>query len=94
MANAITVMVVYALANQQEVLSIDVAVNSSVDEAIQASGILHKFEEIDLAKNKVGIFGKIVELDQILHDQDRVEIYRPLMVDPMQARRKRADLQG
>ena len=51
------------------------------------------FNEIDLDKVGIGIFGKIVEFDQILQDQDRVEIYRPLATDPMQARRKRADIQ-
>jgi len=89
----ISVLVTYASVEQHEVVSIDLAENSTVDQAIQASGILEKFKEIDLAKNGVGIFGKIAALDQILQDQDRVEIYRPLMIDPMQARRKRADIQ-
>jgi putative ubiquitin-RnfH superfamily antitoxin RatB of RatAB toxin-antitoxin module len=87
-------MVAYAVADNQKVLSVELPENSTVSQAIQSSGILQMFNEIDLEKVEFGIYGKIVGLDQILEDQDRVEIYRPLATDPMQARRKRADNQN
>jgi hypothetical protein len=61
-----------------------------VAEAIERSGIIERFPEIDLAKNKVGIFGKLAKLDKVLQPGDRVEIYRPLIADPKEARKKRA----
>ena len=57
---------------------------------LKLSGILKKFDEIDLNFNQVGIFGKLTTLDMILRDKDRVEIYRPLIADPKEIRRKRA----
>ena len=59
-------------------------------DAIEASGVLEKYPEIDLAKNKVGIFAKLVKLDGPLRDQDRIEIYRPLIADPKAVRKQRA----
>ena len=96
MANeqTISVMVVYALANHQEVIAVELPANSTVERAINESGILQKFSEIDLTKNVVGIYGMIVEANKILKDHDRVEINRPLAMDPMQARRKRAGMQS
>ena len=64
--------------------------NICVREAIELSGILQKFKDIDLKKNKVGIFGKITSLDKVLRDKDRIEIYRPLIADPKEIRRKKA----
>jgi putative ubiquitin-RnfH superfamily antitoxin RatB of RatAB toxin-antitoxin module len=93
MENNILVQVAYAVADNQKVLSVEVPVNSTVGQAIHSSGILQSFREIDLDNVGLGIYGKIVGFDQILRDQDRVEIYRPLATDPMQARRIRADIQ-
>ena len=63
----------------------------TVGEAIERSGILERFPEIDLGKaNKVGIFGKLTRLDAPLNPGDRVEIYRPLIADPKEQRKKRA----
>ena len=62
-----------------------------MEDAIRASGVLDAFPEIDLAKNKVGIFSKLVKLDETVRDKDRVEIYRPLIADPKEVRRKRAE---
>jgi putative ubiquitin-RnfH superfamily antitoxin RatB of RatAB toxin-antitoxin module len=59
-------------------------------QAIEASGLLQKHPEIDLAKNKIGIFGKLTKPDAVLRDQDRVEIYRPLIADPKEVRKQRA----
>ena len=93
MVKTISVMVGYAVAENQKVLRVELPENSTVSQAIKNSGILQIFSEIDLDKVGFGIYGKIVEVDQILQDQDRIEIYRPLATDPMQARRKRADTQ-
>jgi putative ubiquitin-RnfH superfamily antitoxin RatB of RatAB toxin-antitoxin module len=62
-----------------------------VQQAIEASGLAQKHPEIDLAKNKVGVYGKLAKLDTPLRDRDRVEIYRPLIADPKEVRRKRAE---
>ena len=86
----IRVEVAYALPNQQTLLSLDLPVGSSVEFAIQQSGLLNRFPEIDLAQNKVGVFSKLVALNTLLRDRDRVEIYRPLMADPKEIRRQRA----
>ncbi len=61
-----------------------------MEQAIRESGMLREFPEIDLARNAVGVFGERVALDSPLRDGDRVEIYRPLALDPKQARRRRA----
>ncbi len=60
----------------------------SVEEAITRSGVLTQFPDIDLSTQKVGIFGRIVRLTQTLEDGDRVEIYRPITVDPDQVERR------
>lgn len=86
----IDVEVVYALPDTQYLLTVKILPNSTVEDAIQASGILTQCPEIDLQNNKVGIFGKIVGLEKRLHPGDRVEIYRALLLDPMQARKLRA----
>ena len=82
--------VAYALRHKQTLLNIEVDDNASVEDAIQQSNILKKYPEINLKKNKVGIFGKITSLDVKLRDKDRVEIYRPLIADPKEVRKQRA----
>jgi len=84
------VEVAYAKPNVQVLLSVDVPENSTAETAIVASGILNRFPEIDLAKNKIGIFSKVCPIDQPIKPGDRVEIYRPLIADPKEARRARA----
>lgn len=90
-APMITVEVVYALPTQQPLLRVQLADGATVEEAVRASGVLETFPKIDLAKNKVGIFSKLVKLDEKVRDRDRVEIYRPLIADPKEVRRKRAE---
>jgi hypothetical protein len=90
MSEEISVEVVYALPRKQEVLSLRIRSGALVSEAIARSGILRDFPEIDLASAKVGIYGKQVKLDAVLRDKDRIEIYRPLIADPKEVRRKRA----
>jgi putative ubiquitin-RnfH superfamily antitoxin RatB of RatAB toxin-antitoxin module len=88
---AIRVEVVYALPAQQVLQPVRLATGATVEAAIRASGVLERFPDIDLARNKVGIFSKLVKLDEIVRDRDRVEIYRPLIADPKEVRRKRAE---
>jgi putative ubiquitin-RnfH superfamily antitoxin RatB of RatAB toxin-antitoxin module len=90
MNNAIPVEVAYALPEQQLLLKISVPEGTTAEEAVRASGILEKHPEIDLAQNKIGIFGKLTKLDAVLRENDRVEIYRPLIADPKGVRRQRA----
>lgn len=87
----IRVEVAYARPDQQVILPLKVADGTTIEQAIRASGILEKFPEIDLATNKVGIFSKLSKLDVALRDKDRVEIYRALIADPKEVRRKRAE---
>jgi putative ubiquitin-RnfH superfamily antitoxin RatB of RatAB toxin-antitoxin module len=81
--------VCYAEADRQVWLRLEVPENSVVEEAIRHSGILKRFPEIDLARQKVGIFGKLVKLDSPLKDGDRIEIYRPIIADPKTVKRRR-----
>lgn len=90
MAEQISVEVVYALANLQDVARLRLPQGSTVMQAIEASGLLAKYPEIDLARNKVGVFAKLAKADTPLRDRDRVEIYRPLIADPKEVRKQRA----
>lgn len=74
--------VAYAGPGQQIWLSLEVPEGSTVQAAIDHSGILARCPQVDLKKHKVGIFGKIAKLTAPLGDGDRVEIYRPITVDP------------
>ena len=89
-ADSISVEVVYALAERQVVVRLDVAPDATIDAVIRQSGILEQCPEIDLAKNKVGVFGRLGKLSDTLHTGDRVEIYRPLIADPKEVRKQRA----
>ena len=90
MPDEILVEVAYALPEEQVIISIKVPIKFNVKQAIEKSGIQKKFPSIDLSKNKVGIFGKKTTLDHPLNDRERIEIYRPLILDPKEMRRKRA----
>jgi putative ubiquitin-RnfH superfamily antitoxin RatB of RatAB toxin-antitoxin module len=92
MADVVKVEVCYALAARQEIVALEMPAGCTVGQAIEASGLMQKFPEIDLEEtNKVGVFGKLTRLDAALRDLDRVEIYRPLIADPKEVRRKRAE---
>ncbi|MEM9100967.1 MAG: RnfH family protein [Pseudomonadota bacterium] len=90
-SSPILIEVAYALPDKQTLLALQVPEGTRVAEAIHLSGILDKHPEIDTQVNKVGIFSKLAKLDTELRDKDRVEIYRPLIADPKEARRKRAE---
>ncbi|MFZ3391215.1 RnfH family protein [Buttiauxella gaviniae] len=91
MSPEIKVEVVYALPEKQYLLKVRLAQGSTVEQAIAASGILELRTDIDLAKNKVGVFSRPVKLIDTVNDGDRVEIYRPLIADPKELRRQRAE---
>ena len=87
----IAIEVAYASANQSWLIPVEVEEGTTVQQAITSSGILQQFPDIDLQTNKVGIFSKIIELDVLVRAGDRIEIYRPLVLDPKAARRLRAE---
>lgn len=82
--------VAYALTHEQLLIALEVEEGTTIGEAIARSGIPGRFPGLRLARGSVGIFGRPVELDAVVRDGDRVEIYRPLIVDPKEARRARA----
>ncbi|MAD14625.1 MAG: RnfH family protein [Alteromonadaceae bacterium] len=87
----INLEVAYALPDRQALLEVVVETGHTVEEAIQASGILQRFDDIDLTKSKVGIWNRTCKLTDVPQDGDRIEIYRPLIADPKEARRRRAE---
>lgn len=91
--NTITIEVAYALPDDQVILSLDVADDCTVEEAIKRSGILETYSQIDLDNDKVGIFGKMCKLNATLRHKDRIEIYRKLIADPKESRRQQAEIQ-
>lgn len=91
MSEMINIEVVYALPHEQNLLRLQLPQGATVEAAIKESGLLEKYPEIDLARNKLGIFGKLTKADAALRDKDRVEIYRPLIADPKEIRRQRAE---
>ena len=90
MPDQIMIEVAYALPDRQMIIPVLVKNGITVKEAIELSGVMTKFEGINLESDPVGIFGKLTTLDHILRDRDRAEIYRPLLADPKEIRRKRA----
>jgi len=86
----INVEVVYALPEKQYLRQVKLAQGSTVEQAIKASGLLDLRSDIDLSKNKVGVFSRPVKLTDEVNEGDRVEIYRPLIADPKELRRQRA----
>jgi putative ubiquitin-RnfH superfamily antitoxin RatB of RatAB toxin-antitoxin module len=86
----IHVEVAYALRERQALVAVEIEEGATIEEAVQRSGILKTFPEIDLQRAKVGIFGRPVALDERMRDGDRVEIYRPLIADPKEVRRRKA----
>ena len=87
----IPVEVAYAKPDHQMIIPLQVKPGTTLIEAIKLSGILEQFPEIDLETNKFGIFSKASEADTVLREKDRVEIYRPLIADPKESRRRRAE---
>jgi putative ubiquitin-RnfH superfamily antitoxin RatB of RatAB toxin-antitoxin module len=88
------VEVVYALPDEQVLMGLQVKEGTTVGQAIALSRIQERFPDLRVSRGSVGIFGRPVELDAMLRDGDRVEIYRPLRANPKQARRERAKKPG
>lgn len=87
----IDVEVVYALRQTQKVLPVTVEEGATLRQAVELSGLLREYPDIDLGgRNKVGVWGKLVKPDTALRDKDRVEIYRPLIADAKEVRKQRA----
>ncbi|MBL4941690.1 MAG: RnfH family protein [Colwellia sp.] len=90
-SETIQIEVAYGLAHKQKLLSLYVNLGTTVAQAITESGMLTLFPEINLSVNKVGIWNKAVKLSNILSNLDRIEIYRPLIADPKEVRKRRAE---
>lgn len=89
-----TVEVAYALPEQQWLLAVTVPVGSSVEQAIYASAVTRQVPGLVIDPERLGIFSQKARLDTVLRPGDRVEIYRPLLVDPKESRRRRAEHDG
>ena len=89
-AEQIRVEVVHARPDKQVLLALNVAPGTTLGGAIEQSGIRKAFPGLEVDPDRVGVFGRKAELGDVLQAGDRVEIYRPLLADPKEARRKRA----
>jgi uncharacterized protein len=90
MAEQVTVEVAYAEPSRQRVLRVSVPAGSTVMQAIEASGLVQVVPGLVIDPARLGIYARKVSPDQVVHEGDRVEIYRPLTLDPKEARRRRA----
>ena len=91
MSKLIEIEVAYALPKNQILKCLKVPYGTTVAQAVQLSGVYKKFSEIQPDNKNLGVFGKLVRPETILHNHDRVEIYRPITVDPKEKRRKRVE---
>jgi uncharacterized protein len=87
---SLSVEVVYALPSGEDVVTLTLAAGATAADAVRASGVLERHPEIDLGRQRLGIYGRVVSERAPLRDGDRVEVYRPLPVDAKEARRRRA----
>ncbi|HSS70429.1 MAG TPA: RnfH family protein [Casimicrobiaceae bacterium] len=92
--STIVVSVVYALPERASEIELKLPSGATVADALESSGLAAIHPEVDLAHCAVGIFGRRVERDRVLADGDRVEVYRPLVAEPKDARRRRAQARG
>ncbi len=89
-ANKICVEVAYALPDKQEIVMLEVLPGTTAAEAVSQSDICHHFPDLQLEGASLGVFGKAVKNDYVLHAGERVEIYRSLIADPNEIRKQRA----
>ena len=87
---SIRIEVAYALLDDQMIIAFTVDEGATVKQAIIHSGIIDHYPQIDLTECRAGIFGKLTKMDKVVREGDRIEIYRPLIADPKEVRRKRA----
>jgi len=85
------ISVTYAEPKSQKWIELDVPEETTAEQAIQLSGLLEQFPEIDLSENKFGVFGKVAKPALVLQEGDRVEIYRPITADPETVERRDED---
>ena len=90
-SNLINIEVAYALPTKQTIVDVALQEGTTVQQAIEASNILEQFPDIDLKATKVGVWSRVVKLNDTLIDGDRIEIYRPLIADPKEIRKRRAE---
>ena len=91
MSNELNVDVCYALPGEQTIVPVTLPHGATMRDAIERSGLLQRFPELDLSRMKVGVFGKVRALDADVEPGDRVEIYRTLKADPKLARQRRVE---
>ncbi|MEI6747346.1 MAG: RnfH family protein [Methylococcaceae bacterium] len=84
--------VCYAEAERQLWMRLEVPDESTIQEAIELSGVLKQYPQIDLTTQKVGVYGKLAKLDAPIREGDRIEIYRKITADPQQVQRRRVDV--
>lgn len=89
----LNIEIVYGLPDKQVLKTMQVAEGTTIRQAALQSGLENEFPDLDLHSAKLGIFGKVAKDDTILRDKDRIEIYRPLLIDPKEARRQRVQNQ-
>jgi putative ubiquitin-RnfH superfamily antitoxin RatB of RatAB toxin-antitoxin module len=87
---AMVIEVVYCLSDEHHIIEVTVRPGATVRDAVRLSGLAETYPEIDQPTTRVGVYGRVVADDTLLRDGDRVEIYRPLVADPKQSRRRRA----
>ncbi len=87
----IRAQVCYALPDQVFIAEVSMPAGATLLQAVRESGLLQRYTGIDLAQQKIGIFGKVKAADTLLRDGDRIEVYRPLQADPKETRRRRAN---
>ena len=93
MADSISVEVVFALPERQKLVTVELDPGATVADALDASGLVDSFSEIDFSAMQTGIWGRLAGRDESLANGDRVEVYRPLERDPRDARRELARAQ-
>jgi len=87
---SLRVEVVYALPGGEDAVALELRPGATAADAVRASGVLERHPEIDLERHKIGVHGRAVAARSALRDGDRVEVYRPLILEPKEARRRRA----
>ena len=89
----LNIEIVYGLPDKQVLKTMQVVEGTTIRQAALQSGLENEFPDLDLHSAKLGIFGKIAKDDTVLRDKDRIEVYRPLLIDPKEARRQRVQNQ-
>ncbi len=90
-ADSIAIEVVYALPRKADLIRLSLPAGCTLRQAVEASGLMQKHADIDVENGRFGIYGKLSKPDTLLRERDRIEIYRPLLADPKEVRRRRAE---